>query len=127
MPRGDSTLGTGETGQTETRQTEPGQATDQPGASEATFSGHAFYRHFKGRYYQVVGVALDTATEGRVVVYRTLYPSGHALFTRPYDEFHGWKDNADGQRVRRFTPVAYADLPDDARARVLAALSLPSG
>lgn len=89
--------------------------------------GQAFYRHFKGRYYQVVGEALDTVTEGRVVVYRTLYPSGHALFTRPYDEFHGWKDNADGQRVRRFTPVAYADLPGDAQARVIAALNLPSG
>ncbi len=89
--------------------------------------GQAFYRHFKGRYYQVVGEALDTATEGRVVVYRTLYPSGHALFTRPYDEFHGWKDNADGQRVRWFTPVAYADLPDDARAHVVGVLELLTG
>ncbi|HEU6436672.1 MAG TPA: DUF1653 domain-containing protein [Nitratidesulfovibrio sp.] len=89
--------------------------------------GHAFYRHFKGRYYQVVGEALDTATEGRVVVYRTLYPSGHALFTRPYDEFHGWKDSPDGQRVRRFTPVHYTDLPADARDHVVAVLGLPSG
>lgn len=104
-----------------------GHADDQPGVSGPTMPGHAFYRHFKGRYYQVVGEALDTATEGRVVVYRTLYPSGHDLFTRPYDEFHGWKITDDGERVRRFTPVAYADLPDDARVRVVAALNLSSG
>lgn len=122
MPRDDSTLGVGDTSQTET-----GQAADQPGVSQATFFGHAFYRHFKGRYYQVVGEALDTATEGRVVVYRTLYPSGHALFTRPYDEFHGWKITDDGERVRRFTPAAYADLPDDARTLVIGALPLTPG
>lgn len=91
------------------------------------FSGHTFYRHFKGRYYQVVGEALDTATEGRVVVYRTLYPSDHALFTRPYDEFHGWKITDDGERVRRFTPVAYADLPDDARVHVIRMPDLAAG
>lgn len=104
-----------------------GHAEDQPDESGPAMPGHAFYRHFKGRYYQVVGEALDTATEGRVVVYRTLYPSGHDLFTRPYDEFHGWKITDDGERVRRFTPVAYADLPDDACAHVVAALGLPHG
>lgn len=87
-----------------------------------------FYRHFKGRCYQLVGEALDTATTGRVVVYRTLYPSGHALFTRPHDEFHGWAQRVDGQRVRRFAPVEYADLPHDARAHVIAMpdLTLPA-
>ncbi|EGY27298.1 hypothetical protein DA2_0445 [Desulfovibrio sp. A2] len=99
---------------------------DQPGPDHAA-DHHAFYRHFKGRYYQVVGEALDTATEGRVVVYRTLYPSGHALFTRPRDEFHGWKITDDGERVRRFAPVDYADLPDDARARVITELQLAAG
>ncbi|WMW65977.1 DUF1653 domain-containing protein [Nitratidesulfovibrio liaohensis] len=113
-------------GHGESRHDGTGQAADQPGVLETTVSGQPFYRHFKGRYYQVVGEALDTATEGRVVVYRTLYPSGHALFTRPYDAFHGWKDSADGQRVRRFTPIAYADLPDDARAHVVAVLHLSS-
>ena len=121
MPRNERGNGHGGSGLDKT-----GQAPDRHGVSEATLSGHAFFRHFKGRYYQVVGEALDTATEGRVVVYRTLYPSGHALFTRPYDEFHGWKDSADGQRVRRFTPVAHADLPEDARAHVIAELRLPS-
>ncbi len=121
MPRDDRTHGVG-VGQVDNKSDEPDST-----LSGATAFGHAFYRHFKGRYYQVVGEALDTATEGRVVVYRTLYPSGHALFTRPYDEFHGWKITDDGERVRRFTLVAYADLPDDARTRVIGALPLSPG
>lgn len=84
----------------------------------------AFYRHFKGRYYQVVGEALDTRDDGVVVVYRTLYPSGHALFTRPHGEFFGIADTPDGRRVPRFEPVEYADLPDDARAFVVQGIAL---
>ncbi|MFV0350545.1 MAG: DUF1653 domain-containing protein [Halodesulfovibrio sp.] len=49
----------------------------------------SYYRHFKGKYYQVIGTGLDTATEGVVVIYRTLYDSEYTLFTRPYDEFFG--------------------------------------
>ncbi len=121
MPQDDTITGRAGVGHADNRLDGPDSA-----LSGATALGHAFYRHFKGRYYQVVGEALDTATEGRVVVYRTLYPSGHVLFTRPYDEFHGWKDSADGQRVRRFTPVRHADLPADARIHVIGVLPLPT-
>ena len=33
-----------------------------------------FFRHYKNRYYQIVGEALDTRDDTLVVVYRTLYP-----------------------------------------------------
>lgn len=84
-----------------------------------------FYRHFKGKHYQVLGTALDTATDLPVVVYRTLYPSDHALFTRPHGEFHGDVVLADGQIVKRFVAVEKTDLPEDAIDRIITVLSLP--
>ena len=48
-----------------------------------------FFRHYKNRYYQIVGEALDTRDDTLVVVYRTLYPSEYPLFTRPKEEFFG--------------------------------------
>lgn len=78
-----------------------------------------YYRHFKGRYYQVVGEALDTTTDDKVIVYRTLYSSDHALFTRPYHEFHGVTTTAQGETVQRFTPVERADLPQEAKDMVV--------
>ena len=32
------------------------------------------YRHFKGNYYFVENVALDSETKERVVIYKPLYP-----------------------------------------------------
>ena len=46
-----------------------------------------FFRHYKNRYYQLVGEALDTRDDTLVIVYRTLYPSEYSLFTRPKEEF----------------------------------------
>ncbi|GFM38434.1 hypothetical protein DSM19430T_31180 [Desulfovibrio psychrotolerans] len=74
----------------------------------------SYYRHFKGRYYQVVGEALDTSTDSPVVVYRTLYPSQYSLVTRPAEEFFGEVLLADGTRTARFSPVNASDLPEDA-------------
>lgn len=78
-----------------------------------------FYRHYKGRFYQVVGEALDTRDDGPVIVYRTLYVSGYELFTRPRDEFLGMVSTPQGIEVRRFQPVTYDELPDEARGMVL--------
>lgn len=84
----------------------------------------ALYRHFKGRYYQVIGTARDTATESDVVVYRTLYPCDITLFTRPADEFYGQVALPDGRLVERFAPVSVRDVPDDARSLIISSLSL---
>ena len=44
------------------------------------------YRHFKGNFYLVVGIATHYETREQLVVYRTLYGE-HKLFVRPYDMF----------------------------------------
>ena len=40
------------------------------------------YRHFKGREYQVIGMARHSETEEEMVVYRPLYGDG-GLWVRP--------------------------------------------
>ena len=40
------------------------------------------YRHFKGREYEVLGMAHHSETEEELVVYRTLY-GDHDLWVRP--------------------------------------------
>ena len=65
-----------------------------------------FFRHYKNRYYQIVGEALDTRDDTLV-------------FTRPKEEFFGSVRCPDGSECLRFTPVEYAELPEDARSRVV--------
>lgn len=86
-----------------------------------------FFRHYKNRYYQIAGEALDTRDDSLVVVYRTLYSSGYSLFTRPKEEFFGSVRRPDGSECLRFTPVEYADLPEDARSHVIHGLEIWKG
>lgn len=44
------------------------------------------YRHFKGKEYQVIGVATHSETGEPLVVYRPLYGEG-ALWVRPLSMF----------------------------------------
>jgi hypothetical protein len=44
------------------------------------------YRHYKGREYQVLGVARHSETEEELVVYRPLYGKGE-LWVRPLQMF----------------------------------------
>lgn len=44
------------------------------------------YKHFKGDYYIVEDVAIDSDTLDKCVIYRGLYDSG-PLYIRKYDEF----------------------------------------
>ena len=44
------------------------------------------YRHFKNKYYLVVGEALHSETDEKFVVYKQLYGEG-LLYIRPYDMF----------------------------------------
>ena len=62
------------------------------------------YRHYKGRDYDVIGVARHSETLEPVVVYRPLYGEG-ALWVRPYAMFVETVD-VDGVEVLRFAPVS---------------------
>lgn len=84
-----------------------------------------FFRHYKNRYYQLIGEALDTSNDSMVVVYRTLYLSDFSLFTRPKDEFFGFVLLNDGSRCLRFTPVPRSALPEDALSLVIDSLPVP--
>lgn len=45
------------------------------------------YEHYKGKRYEVIGVALHTETLDPLVVYRPLYKTDTPLWTRPYGMF----------------------------------------
>ena len=61
------------------------------------------YRHYKGRDYDVVGVARHSETLKAVVVYRPLYGEG-ALWVRPHAMFVETVV-VDGREVPRFARV----------------------
>jgi hypothetical protein len=44
------------------------------------------YRHYKGNYYEVIGVARHSETEEELVVYRKLYDD-YSLWVRPLGMF----------------------------------------
>ena len=63
------------------------------------------YRHFKGNYYYVVDVALDSETKERMVVYKPLYERNNSmLWVRPEKMFleviPDRPDNVTGQNIR---------------------------
>lgn len=65
------------------------------------------YRHYKGRFYQVLGLAHDHETEEELVVYQQLYKSKYPVGTwwvRPKKMFLE-KVIVDGKRVPRFEYV----------------------
>lgn len=46
------------------------------------------YQHYKGNYYQVIGVAQHSETLEKLVVYKALYqPEGENLWVRPLHMF----------------------------------------
>jgi len=64
------------------------------------------YRHYKGRDYEVIGVARHSETLEPVVVYRPLYGEG-ALWVRPHAMFVG-SVVVDGVEVPRFARLEEA-------------------
>lgn len=62
------------------------------------------YRHFKGRNYEVVGVAKHSETEELMVVYRQLYGE-RGLWVRPMAMFLETVVGTDGKEVQRFSLI----------------------
>lgn len=61
------------------------------------------YRHFKGKEYEVLGVARHSETEEELVVYRALY-GDFGLWVRPVSMWNEAVER-DGKTVRRFTYI----------------------
>ncbi|MCK4521028.1 MAG: DUF1653 domain-containing protein [Nanoarchaeota archaeon] len=63
------------------------------------------YQHYKGNFYEVIGVARHSETLEELVVYKALYDSeefgNNALWVRPKEMFLGTV-NVDGKEVPRF-------------------------
>lgn len=63
------------------------------------------YQHFKGYYYYILDVALDSETKERMVVYKPLYPRDDSeTWVRPekmfLEEIPDRPDNITGQKHR---------------------------
>ena len=58
------------------------------------------YRHYKGKEYEVIGVAEHTETQENLVVYRALYDE-HKLYARPLKMFEE-RVTVDGLQKPRF-------------------------
>lgn len=61
------------------------------------------YRHYKGREYEVVGVAKHSETLEELVIYRALYGK-RGLWVRPLKIFME-KVAVDGKKVPRFKKI----------------------
>lgn len=61
------------------------------------------YRHFKGKEYEVLGVARHSETEEELVVYRALY-GDFGLWVRPVSMWNETVER-DGKTFRRFTYI----------------------
>ena len=44
------------------------------------------YRHFKGSWYKVIGIAIDSISENKLVIYQSL-AGEKMLFAKPVDSF----------------------------------------
>lgn len=68
-----------------------------------------YYRHFKGGYYRLIGIAKDSENQEEMVVYQALYDSGQ-MWVRPKEMFFE-KVERDGRVMDRFEEVGINDIP----------------
>jgi hypothetical protein len=69
-----------------------------------THSIHGKYLHYKGKEYEVIGLAKHSETLEELVVYKTLYGS-YDLWVRPKDMFLGSVE-IEGEIIPRFQKIA---------------------
>ncbi|MDR4494580.1 MAG: DUF1653 domain-containing protein [Nitrospirales bacterium] len=69
------------------------------------------YRHYKGNYYQVIGVAKHSETDEELVVYRALYGT-FELWVRPLTMFTEHVEG-NGNLVSRFEFVEDRPIPNE--------------
>lgn len=62
------------------------------------------YRHYKGKEYEVVGIATHSETLEEFVVYKPLYPTEHNLWIRPKVMFLE-KIMVNGKKINRFEKI----------------------
>src|SRR6516162_11460431 len=74
-----------------------------PGSHSVTTVQPGRYRHYKGKEYTVLGVALHSETQEEFVVYRQEY-GDHGLWVRPKQMFSETV-KVDGQDLPRFQPL----------------------
>lgn len=61
------------------------------------------YKHYKGNFYEVLGVARHSETDEEMVVYKCLYDN-QTLWVRPLPMFHE-EVLVDGEMKKRFERV----------------------
>ncbi len=71
--------------------------------------GPGRYRHYKGKEYEVIGVARHSETGERLVVYRCLY-GDYSLWVRPFSMFVEDVEVC-GRTMPRFSPVLEEPCP----------------
>ena len=74
-----------------------------------TIQPGAIVRHFKGKLYQIIGIAVHTETAEKMVIYQALYPP-FVTYARPKDMFMSkvdeekYPEHAGVWRIRMATP-----------------------
>lgn len=74
--------------------------------SEIPSLAPGLYKHYKGKFYEVIDIALHTETLEPLVVYKSLYDDPrfgyYQLWTRPLEQFVAHVELEDGKQIERF-------------------------